>query len=112
MEALLRGAGQALLEHCVYEEGTGQFLSGSFMDYAVPRADNLPFIDISLPDDIPSQTNPMGIKGAGESGTVGAPPAVVNAVVNALANFGIDNIDMPTTPERVWQIVNGGGSAD
>ena len=107
-----QGAGQALLEHCVYEEGTGQFLSGSFMDYAVPRADNLPFIDISLPDDIPSQTNPMGIKGAGESGTVGAPPAVVNAVVNALANFGIDNIDMPTTPERVWQIVNGGGSAD
>ncbi len=106
-----QGAGQALLENCVYEEGTGQFLSGSFMDYAVPRANNLPFLDVSLPDDIPSQTNPMGIKGAGESGTVGAPPAVINAVVDALAQFGIDNINMPTTPERVWRIVNGGARA-
>ena len=101
-----QGAGQAVLENCVYEEGTGQFLSGSFMDYAVPRADDLPYLDVSLAEGIPSLTNPMGIKGAGESGIIGAPPAVVNAVVDALERFGVDNIDMPTTPERVWRIVN------
>ena len=106
-----QGAGQALLENCVYQEGTGQFLSGSFMDYAVPRADDLPFFDVSLTDGVPSLTNPLGIKGAGESGTIGALPAVVNAVVDALAKYGIDNIHMPTTPERVWRAVNGAAHA-
>jgi carbon-monoxide dehydrogenase large subunit len=102
-----QGVGQALLENCVYDDGTGQFLSGSFMDYAIPRAGDLPFLDVSLAEGVPSLTNPMGIKGAGESGTVGAPPAFINAVVDALAQFGIDNIDMPTVPERVWRIANG-----
>ena len=102
-----QGTGQAILENCVYEEGTGQFLSGSFMDYALPRADDLPFFEVSLTEGIPSLTNPLGLKGAGESGTMGAPPALVNAVVDALTKFGIDNIDMPMTPERVWRVISG-----
>ena len=103
-----QGIGQALLENCTYEDKSGQFLSGSFMDYTLPRARDLPFMDVTLAEGIPSLTNPMGIKGAGESGTVGAPPALVNAVVDALADFGVDNIDMPTLPEKVWQIINNG----
>jgi len=101
-----QGAGQALLEHCVYDDTSGQFLSGSFMDYTLPRASDLPFMDVTLAEGVPSLTNPMGIKGAGESGTVGAPPALVNAVIDALAEFGIDNIDMPTLPEKIWKAIN------
>ena len=77
----------------------------------MPRADDLPYFEVSLAEGVPSLTNPMGIKGAGESGTIGALPAVVNAVVDALAKYGIDNIDMPTTPERVWCAVNGAAHA-
>jgi carbon-monoxide dehydrogenase large subunit len=102
-----QGAGQGLLENCVYQQGTGQFLSGSFMDYAVPRATDLPYFEMSLVEGVPSLTNPLGIKGAGESGTIGALPAVVNAVVDALARYGIDNIDMPMTQERIWRAVEG-----
>ena len=78
------------------------------MDYTLPRARDLPFMNVTLAEGIPSLTNPMGIKGPGESGTVGAPPALVNAVVDALADFGVDNLDMPTLPENVWQIINNG----
>jgi len=101
-----QGVGQALLENCVYDDSSGQFLSGSFMDYTLPRATDLPFINVTLAEGVPSLTNPMGIKGAGESGTVGAPPALVNAVVDALAEFGVNSIDMPTLPEKIWKIIH------
>lgn len=98
-----QGIGQALLEHCVYDEQSGQLLTGSFMDYGLPRADDMPFIDLILNEAEPCKTNPLGIKGAGEAGAVGAPPAVVNAIVDALSDYGITHLDMPITPERIWR---------
>ncbi len=98
-----QGIGQALLEHTVYD-ADGQLLSGSFMDYAMPRADNLPFLDFKYTV-IPCRTNPMGVKGAGEAGCIGAPPAVINAVVDALKPYGITHIDMPATPSAIWQAI-------
>ncbi len=97
-----QGVGQALLEGCIYDED-GQLLTGSFMDYAMPRADDLPEIGLTLNEDIPCKTNPMGMKGAGEAGAVGAPPAVINAILDALAPLGVTHLDMPATPERVWR---------
>jgi carbon-monoxide dehydrogenase large subunit len=94
----VQGIGQALLEHAVYD-AHGQLLSGSFMDYAIPRARDLPPIDCGF-HHVPCVTNPLGIKGAGEAGAVGAPAAVVNAVVNAL---GVRHVDMPLTPEKLWR---------
>jgi carbon-monoxide dehydrogenase large subunit len=99
---IAQGAGQALLEHSVYDE-TGQLLSGSFMDYAMPRADLLPDLRTSFDQSVPSQLNPLGAKGVGEAGCHGATPAVVNAVLDALAERGVTEIDMPVTPERVWR---------
>jgi carbon-monoxide dehydrogenase large subunit len=93
-----QGIGQALFEHAVYD-AQGQLLSGSFMDYAIPRARDLPPIDCGF-HHVPCVTNPLGIKGAGEAGAVGAPAAVVNAVVNAL---GVRHVDMPLTPEKLWR---------
>ena len=98
-----QGVGQALVERCVYDEQSGQLLTGSFMDYGLPRADDISFIDLILNEDAPCKTNPLGIKGAGEAGAVGAPPAVVNAVIDALADYGITHLDMPITPERIWR---------
>jgi carbon-monoxide dehydrogenase large subunit len=95
----VQGIGQALLEHAVYDAESGQLLSGSFMDYAMPRAGDLPSLDCGF-HHVPCTTNPLGVKGAGEAGAVGAPAAVVNAVVNAL---GVRHIDMPLTPEKVWR---------
>jgi carbon-monoxide dehydrogenase large subunit len=95
----VQGIGQALLEHAVYDPESGQLLSGSFMDYAMPRAGDLPWFDCSF-HHVPCTTNPLGVKGAGEAGAVGAPAAVVNAVVNAL---GVRHIDMPLTAEKVWR---------
>jgi carbon-monoxide dehydrogenase large subunit len=100
-----QGIGQALLEHTVYD-GEGQLLTGSFMDYCMPRADDLPFIDLTLVEDTPCITNPMGVKGAGEAGAIGACPAVINAVVDALAPLGIRHVDMPATPEKVWRAIH------
>ncbi len=100
-----QGIGQALLERTSYDSETGQLISGSFMDYALPRADDLPDIDVDFIE-IPCLTNPLGVKGAGEAGAVGSPPAVVNAIVDALAADGIRSIDMPATPERVWEAIN------
>ena len=97
-----QGVGQALFENIVYESGSGQLLSASFLDYTMPRADDLPLYNSSS-HAVPTKTNPLGVKGAGESGTVGAPSAVVNAVVNALSSVGIKDIEMPATPERVWR---------
>ncbi|HKM72619.1 MAG TPA: xanthine dehydrogenase family protein molybdopterin-binding subunit [Stellaceae bacterium] len=101
---LAQGIGQALLEHTVYDERSGQLLSGSLMDYALPRADDLPPLDITLAE-LPTAVNPLGVKGAGQAGCIAAPQTVVNAILDALAPLGIERIDMPATPERVWRAV-------
>jgi carbon-monoxide dehydrogenase large subunit len=99
-----QGIGQALLEHCVYDPASGQILSGSFQDYCMPRADNLPSFAMRT-HPVPSTETPMGVKGCGEVGSIGAPAAVINAVVDALAPYGIRHIDMPASPERVWAAI-------
>ena len=99
-----QGAGQALLEACVYDPESGQLMSGSFMDYALPRADTLPAINFEF-NEVLCTTNPLGIKGAGEAGTVGALAAVINAVVDALSGLGVRHIEMPATPARIWQAI-------
>jgi carbon-monoxide dehydrogenase large subunit len=88
----------------VYDPGSGQLLSGSFMDYCLPRAADLPDLDF-VERPTPSPTNPLGIKGCGEAGAAGAPPALMNAVLDALAPLGIRHIDMPATPERLWRAI-------
>jgi carbon-monoxide dehydrogenase large subunit len=101
---VIQGIGQCLLEHSIYGED-GQLLTASFMDYAMPRADNMPAIAFETRN-VPSTTNAMGIKGAGEAGTIGACPAVLNAVVDALdREYGIRHIEMPTSPMRVWSAI-------
>lgn len=101
-----QGMGQALLEDCVYERGgSGQLVTGSFMDYAMPRADDMPQMTFQSVEDIPCLNNEMGIKGCGEAGTVGSLPATVNAVVDALSDLGIRNIEMPCSPEKVWRLM-------
>jgi len=102
--SVAQGIGQALIERCVYDSTTGQLLSGSLLDYAIQRADDLPSITV-VSRDVPSPTNPLGVKGAGEGGTVGAPGAVINAILDALAPLGVTHIDMPATPERVWRAI-------
>jgi aerobic carbon-monoxide dehydrogenase large subunit len=97
-----QGTGQALFERTAYDAASGQLLSGSFMDYALPRADDLPEIMVELVE-IPCATNPLGVKGAGEAGAVGSPPAVINALLDALGGDGVTHIDMPATPETVWK---------
>ena len=104
MGGVVHGIGQALLENIVFAPDSGQLLSGSFMDYAMPRADDLCYIDIQS-NPCPTATNPLGTKGAGEAGTVGAVPAVMNAVVDALSVYGVRHVDMPATPARVWQTI-------
>ncbi|HVA12648.1 MAG TPA: xanthine dehydrogenase family protein molybdopterin-binding subunit, partial [Stellaceae bacterium] len=99
---IAQGAGQALMEKVVYDPQSGQLLSASFMDYAMPRADD--FCDIAIESrPVPTKLNPLGAKGAGEAGTVGALPAVMLAILDALAPLGVTHLDMPATPERVWQ---------
>ncbi len=100
-----QGLGQALLEHTVFDADSGQLLSGSFMDYALPRADDLPDVEVDLLE-IPCASNPLGVKGAGEAGAVGSPPAIVNAVLDALADDGVTHLDMPVTAERVWRAMS------
>ena len=97
-----QGLGQAIMERTVYDPSSGQLLAGSFMDYALPRAADLPDIDVDLIE-VPCDTNPLGVKGAGEAGAVGSPPALINAVVDALASRGVKSVDMPATPEAVWR---------
>ena len=99
---IAQGIGQALFEDTIYDEETGQLLSGSFMDYAIPRASDMPLIKFSY-NEILCTTNPLGIKGAGEAGAIGAPPAVINAICNAL---DIDHIDMPAKPEKIWKVLS------
>jgi carbon-monoxide dehydrogenase large subunit len=102
---IVQGIGQALREHTVYDKD-GQLLTGSYMDYAMPRADDAPFF-VNASHPVPATTNPLGAKGCGEAGCAGALPSVMNALVDALSEFGIRHIDMPATPERVWQAIRG-----
>lgn len=101
---LAQGIGQALSEEIVYDKASGQLLSGSLMDYAVPRAEDLPSFDVVL-DGAPTEANPLGVKGAGQAGCISAPPAIVNAVTDALSPLGIDHLQMPLTAEKVWRAV-------
>ena len=98
-----QGIGQALLEGAAYD-ANGQLLSGSFMDYTMPRADNLPTITVGTESTLCTH-NPLGSKGCGEVGAIGSPPAVINAVVDALRDFGVRSLDMPATPEKIWSII-------
>jgi carbon-monoxide dehydrogenase large subunit len=99
-----QGVGQALMEQVVYDPESGQLLTASFMDYAIPRADTIPELAIGN-NPVPTKLNPIGAKGAGEAGTVGALPAVINAVMDALAPLGVRDFDMPATSSRVWQVI-------
>lgn len=97
-----QGIGQALLEENVYDRETGQLITGSFMDYAMPRADTFPTFNNTLDDSVPAKTNPVGAKGVGESGTVGSTPTVMNAIMDALWPLGVRSMEMPASPHRVW----------
>ncbi|HXQ52650.1 MAG TPA: xanthine dehydrogenase family protein molybdopterin-binding subunit [Stellaceae bacterium] len=99
-----QGVGQAFTEHLVYDPKSGQLVTGSFMDYGMPRADDMCSFDMDE-NPVPTKTNPLGVKGAGEAGNVGALAAIMNAVVDALSPLGIAHIDMPATPEKVWQAI-------
>lgn len=102
---IVQGAGQALSEHFVVECGTGQVYTGSFLDYALPRADRFPPFEVATTED-PTGGNPLRVKGGGESGITPATAAIINAVVDALAPYGIEHVDMPATPMRVWSAIN------
>jgi carbon-monoxide dehydrogenase large subunit len=101
---VVQGLGQALFEDLVYDAETAQLLAGSFMDYAMPRADDVPFFEVDS-HEVPTAVNPLGAKGVGEAGTVGALPALVNAVNDALAPLGVRHLDMPMTPARIWRAI-------
>ena len=105
-----QGAGQALFEDMVYDSDSGQLVTGSLMDYAVPRADALPSVTVGF-SPVPSKSNPIGVKGVGEGGTVAATPTVMNAIIDALAPLGVGTIAMPATPERVWRAIHDHGGA-
>jgi carbon-monoxide dehydrogenase large subunit len=101
---LAQGIGQALLEHVVYDRESGQLLSGTFAEYAMPRSDDLPPFTLDF-HEAPCTTNPLGVKGVGEAGSVGAPPTVINAILDALRPLGVNHIDMPATPATIWERV-------
>jgi carbon-monoxide dehydrogenase large subunit len=104
--AIAQGAGQALFEHAVYDPQSGQLVAGSFMDYALPRADDLPSFALGF-NGTRCTTNPLGVKGCGEAGAVGAFPAVTNAILDALAPFGVTDLTGPATAQRIWQVIEG-----
>lgn len=101
---VVQGIGQALFEQIVYTGDSVRLLTGDFATYCLPRAENVPTIDVVFAG-TPCRTNPLGLKGAGEAGTIGAPPAVINGVVDALAGFGVTHINMPATPERLRRLI-------
>ena len=101
-----QGVGQILMEDIHFDEG-GQLVTGSFMDYAMPRATDMSAVEVKS-NPVPTATNPLGVKGAGEAGCVGAMPAVANAIVDALSHLGVKHIEMPATPERVWRTIQQG----
>jgi carbon-monoxide dehydrogenase large subunit len=100
---VVQGLGQALMEHAVYDD-SGQLLTGSFMDYAMPHAAEMPSMHVSTIE-VPCKNNPLGVKGCGEAGSVASPAAVINAIIDALADLGVRHVDMPATPHRVWQVI-------
>jgi carbon-monoxide dehydrogenase large subunit len=102
------GVGQALLEKAYYDRASGQMLSGSLMDYALPRADDLPSFVTAL-SEVPATSHPLGIRPGGEGGTTPAPAVIINAICDALAEYGVTHIDMPATPERVWRAITRSG---
>jgi carbon-monoxide dehydrogenase large subunit len=102
---IAQGVGQALLEDCAYDPATGQLHAASFMDYAIPRAGDLPSL-ATLLSEVPSPTNRLGVRSGGEGGTTPSLAAVINAIVNALSEFGVEHIEMPATPERVWRAIH------
>jgi carbon-monoxide dehydrogenase large subunit len=101
---LAQGIGQALLEEAIYDRDSGQLLSATFMDYAMPRADDIPFFDLQMVE-VPTKANPLGVKGSGQAGCIGAPQTVMNAVLDALRPLGVTHLDMPATPARVWRAI-------
>ena len=107
---LVQGIGQALMENCVYDSETGQLLTGSFMDYAMPRAEDFPMFKLDTVC-TPCTHNPLGTKGCGEAGAIGSPPAVINAVLDALAPLGVKDFDMPASPHRVWEAMQKGSAS-
>jgi carbon-monoxide dehydrogenase large subunit len=107
---IVQGIGQALCEDCIYDGESGQLLSGSFMDYCMPRADDVPAMTVQT--HVTACThNPLGVKGCGELGTIGSPATVINAVVDALAHLGVTHVDMPATPNRIWHLLRSAGVA-
>ena len=111
----MQGVGQALHEGVVYDAGSGQLATGSFMDYAMARADHVPNFDVDLVED-PTHGNPLRVKGGGESGITPALATTINAVVDALSQFGVEHVDMPATPAKLWALIakvgmNDGGPA-
>ena len=103
-----QGAGQALSEDVVYDRDSGQLLTGTLMDYGIPRADTLPRVTVDF-SPVPSTTNPFGAKGVGEGGTVASTPTVMNAILDALAPLGVTDVPMPATPERIWRAIRSRG---
>jgi carbon-monoxide dehydrogenase large subunit len=101
---IVQGIGQALTERIVYDPGSGQLVTGSYQDYCVPRADDLPAIDVTF-QEVASPTNTLGVKGIGESGPTGSTPAVISAIVDALSDWGVEHVEMPAHPERVWRAI-------
>jgi carbon-monoxide dehydrogenase large subunit len=108
--AIVQGLGQALMEHAVYDRAGGQLVTGSFADYAMPRAGLVGRIDVRLDETSPCATNPLGAKGAGEGGSIGAPPALLAAVLDALRDLGVTHLDMPLTAPKVWQALRRAGA--
>ena len=102
---IAQGVGQALWESCAYDPETGQLLAGTMMDYAMPRADMLPSFATEI-SETPAPSNPLGVRAGGEGGTTPALGAVGNAIVDALAEFGVTHVEMPVTPERVWRAIH------
>src|SRR5205085_8678855 len=105
---VIQGIGQALMEMTVYD-AEGQFLTGSFMDYALPRASDVPEVGV-VNHPVPATTNVLGVKGCGEAGCAGSLTSVMNAIADALGEFGIPHLDMPATPYRVWRAIQGAAS--
>ena len=112
MGGVAQGIGQAFLENIVYDADTGQLVTGSLMDYGLPHADEIPNMEIGYYEGEPTKKNPLGVKGAGEAGCVGACPAGVNAVLDALKDDGVTHIDMPLTPQKVWKAIRDKGAHD
>lgn len=108
---LAQGIGQALMEHAIYDEDSGQLVTGSFLDYAMPRASDLPSFEVSYHEDAPCTHNPLGVKGCGEAGTIGSATAVMNAVLHALEYLDVKHMDMPASPNRVWHAIRAAKSA-